>query len=319
MEQDRYHLPLATKLPPEIHFGTSSWTYRGWEGLVYHQHYKSEKSFTNDSLGEYVAFPWFRTVGIDSFFYAPPAPSRLAHYVEQLPSDFRWVSKAWEQITIPVFGRHPRYGARAGKPNPDFLNADLFIEEVLSRFEEPAISAHTGPFVFQFQAFPQADTERRGSFFERLDTFLAALPTTFRYATEVRNSELLCGEYFGVLNRHRVTHCFNHWTNMPPLSAQMKAAAQAGGLDADFFVARILTPRGVSYQNAVKKFQPYRELKSPLPDMRRDVVRLAKRGVQRGIPVYVLVNNRAEGHAPGTIADIGRSIVDECGDWTYEG
>jgi hypothetical protein len=30
---------LAALIPPEIRFGTSTWTYPGWSGLVYHRAY----------------------------------------------------------------------------------------------------------------------------------------------------------------------------------------------------------------------------------------------------------------------------------------
>ena len=36
-------------------------------------------------LEEYAAFPLFRTVGIDSSFYAPPTEEILAAYAEHLP------------------------------------------------------------------------------------------------------------------------------------------------------------------------------------------------------------------------------------------
>ena len=42
--------------------------------------------------------------------------------------------------------------------------------------------------------------------------------------------------------------------------------------------------------------------------MRRDVVRLARRAMERNVPAFVLVNNRAEGNAPLTINAIGRMV-----------
>ena len=59
-------------------------------------------------------------------------------------------SKVWEEITIPRFADHPRYGAKAGQPNPRFLDAKVFIEEVLPPYEQ-AFQGHIGPFIFEFQ------------------------------------------------------------------------------------------------------------------------------------------------------------------------
>lgn len=224
----------------------------------------------------------------------------------------------WEEVTIPVYGRHPRYGAKAGKPNPHFLNAEVFVNKFLSRYIDAGVLDNTGPFVFQFQALPKREASSPQSFIERLDSFLAQLPQDFNYATEVRNQEILVPEYFSALSRHNVTHCFNHWTSMPPLVDQMKAAAAGGGIGASFLTSRILTPIGVSYQQAVERFTPYDSIKIIQEQMRADVARLAKRAVQRAIPVYVLVNNRCEGYAPGTIDAIGSEIVENLDEWLEE-
>ena len=188
----------------------------------------------------------------------------------------------------------------------------------MSRYIDAGVLDNTGPFVFQFQALPKREASSPQSFIERLDSFLAQLPQDFNYATEVRNQEILVPEYFSALSRHNVTHCFNHWTSMPPLVDQMKAAAAGGGIGASFLTSRILTPIGVSYQQAVERFTPYDSIKIIQEQMRADVARLAKRAVQRAIPVYVLVNNRCEGYAPGTIDAIGSEIVENLDEWLEE-
>ena len=59
-----------------MRFGGSSWNYPGWRGLVYHRDYEGKGASTR-MLEEYAAFPLFRTVGIDSSFYAPPTDEVL--------------------------------------------------------------------------------------------------------------------------------------------------------------------------------------------------------------------------------------------------
>lgn len=307
----RFDLDAARRLPETIRFGTSSWTYPGWQGSVYTEKYRSEQDLKKNCLTEYGRFPWFRTVGIDSTFYSPPQPQTLERYASQLPEGFPWVSKVWEEITIPQYAKHPRYGPKAGKNNPDFLNADKLCSQVLRNYEDAGAVDHTGPFVFQFQMLGKELTDPPERFLELLDTFLKALPSRFKFAVEIRNRILLIPEYFALLNAHGVTHCFNHWSFMPPLNEQMKRAAEAGGLDAPFYVARILTPLGLNYEKAVQRFTPYDSLKEPIPEMRADVVRLAKRAMERNVTAFVLVNNRAEGNAPSTINDIGKMIVDK--------
>jgi len=297
-------------LPPIIRFGGSSWTYPGWKGLIYHQAYKNEREFRAKSLEEYARCPLFRSVGIDSAFYNPPSEELLIRYAGQLPPGFMWVEKVWERLTIPRYPTHPRYGEERGKVNPDFLNAELFIDAVLKPHRLETVRPHVGPFVFQF---PTVRRDGMGSdeFITRLGEFLRALPRDFRYATEMRNPEFLGPTYFRVLNESGVTHCFNHWHIMPPLVEQMKRAALAGGLVADFYVARILTPLGVSYEGAVKLFEPYDRVKKLNEDMRRDVVRLINRAIERNVDAFIIINNRAEGNSPGTIAAIAEMVQRE--------
>ena len=60
-------------------------------------------------LEEYAAFPLFRTVGIDSSFYAPPEEEVLRSYAEHLPP----ASRA-EQGLEPDYGADLHQGAGQG-------------------------------------------------------------------------------------------------------------------------------------------------------------------------------------------------------------
>ncbi|MBN8549292.1 MAG: DUF72 domain-containing protein [Deltaproteobacteria bacterium] len=300
----------AAKLPRQIRFGTSTWTYPGWRGVIYKRPYRNEKEFKAHCLEEYAEIPWLSSVGIDNTFYTPPSAKQLESYAEALPERFQWVSKVWERITIPRYPKHARYGKHAGTTNADFLNADLFSNEVLERYSAPPIQKRTGPFVFQFQTMGKTLLGQL-HFLDTLHSFLKKLPVQFRYAVEIRDPALLGAEYFQVLNECGATHCFNHWHLMPPLHDQMKAAAQAGGLQAPFYVSRILTPLGVKYEEAVKMFEPYRSVQRPNPEMRKDVLRLAKRAIEKDSDAFIIVNNRSEGNAPMTIDALGRLITSE--------
>ena len=83
--------------------------------------------FSQDTLTENAGYerdgiPLFRTVGIDHSFNRPASAAQLGHYARQVPEDFRFCSKVWEEITIPAYANLPRYGAKAEKPNPRFLD-----------------------------------------------------------------------------------------------------------------------------------------------------------------------------------------------------
>jgi uncharacterized protein YecE (DUF72 family) len=288
---------LAARVPEQVLFGTSTWTYPGWTGLVYHRSYPKSAPAAR-MLEEYARFPLFRTVGIDSSFYRPPSPSTLEAYAKALPPGFPCVSKVWEQITV-----HTHAGLREGprgELNPDYLNADLFLQEMYQPYQRH-FRGHAGPFVFEFQASRLESQE----FANRLDAFFGKLPREGQYAVEVRNEELLTPAYFAVLREHGVAHVFNSWTRMPTIGTQLDLP---GSITATFIVARVLLRPGMYYDEAVDAFSPYDRIREPNPEMRSDVARLIDQAKTMRVPAYILVNNRAEGSAPRTIMEIVRGL-----------
>src|SRR5205809_935387 len=79
---------LAQHVPSTLRFGTSTWTYDGWTGDIYHRRYRGPQPAKR--LEEYARYPLFRTVGIDSAFYDPPSEEELAAYARALPPGFRY-------------------------------------------------------------------------------------------------------------------------------------------------------------------------------------------------------------------------------------
>ena len=294
---------LGGHIPSNIKFGTSTWTYDGWSGDVYHRTYHGPQPAKR--LEEYARYPLFRTVGIDSAFYEPPSEAVLAAYASALPPGFPCVSKVWDRITAKRFNQDHRWGNLAGLLNPDFLNADLFKEAVLGPYSR-AFRDHAGCFVFEFQAMRGKDVPEAGEWAEQLDRFLQALPRDWRYAVELRNPELLHPRHGAVLARHGVAHVFNSWTEMPPIGAQLDLPWV---FPADFTVARALLRPGRAYADAVKLFEPYDRVREPLPDLRQDLLRLIAEATRRRLEALILANNRAEGNAPGTIRAVAEAWV----------
>lgn len=293
--------PSSTSAAPLIRFGTSSWAYEGWQGQVYQRRYAASR-FSRDCLAEYADYrvggrPLFSTVGIDHSFYRPATRAQLQHYADLVPEDFHFCLKVWEELTIPTFAGVARYGAKQGTANPRFLDAGLFAELVAG----PAVAGlgdKLGVFLFEFQRTGIAPT----AFLDRLEAFLPQLPPNLAYAVEVRESAILGPRYRDILAKTGVSHVYNHWTAMPSLADQH---TQLGGQFAGRTpVFRLLTPRGLRYGDAVERYRPYNRLVAPLPSMRAETVALAQDAVAQGRRPYVLVNNRAEGNAPLTVAGL---------------
>ncbi len=292
-------------LSPLVRFGTSTWTYEGWQGQIYLKRY-AKTTFAGECLGEYCQYlyngePCFRTVGNDATFYRPPTTNQLRKYLNQIPEDFEMCFKVWEEITIPSYAKQPRYGSKAGQPNPNFLDAKLFNELVLKSYREAKFEPHAGPFLFEFQRHGMSSEE----FCSRLDTFFVQLPKDFMYAVEIRNAGLVGAEYRQVLERHGVAHVYNHWSYMPPLNEQHQRMEQ---FTAPFTVLRLLTPLKMSYEAAKKRAEPYNKIVGELPEMRRDTVDLVKKAMETRRRAYVIVNNRSEGNAPLTIQALMQAL-----------
>lgn len=295
---------LAARIPRGVRFGTSSWTYPGWCGLVYASPYPKMRP-SAPLLGQYARFPLFGTVGIDSSFYRPLEPETLGEYAAVLPPEFPCVSKVWDRITVHTFSRHDKL--HPGEQNPDFLNPALFADEVLGPMREH-FAEHTGPFVFELQAIPRSARLSAGAFAAALDRFLGALPRDAPYAVELRNPEYVSEPYFAVLREHDVAHVFNSWTRMPSIGEQLD---REDSITAPFIVARALMAPGHTYEDSVDAFAPFDRIQAPRLDVRADLLRLIRAALGRGLGIYVLVNNRLEGNSPLTIAALAEMLVAE--------
>jgi len=278
-------LELSRELPENLRFGTSSWTFPGWAGIVYRGQ-PSERTLAQGGLAEYADHPLFRTVGIDSAYYRPLTEATLERYRQQLPRGYQCVVKAWNEITSL---RLPRVDSL----NPRFLDAALCEHEVLRPLA--TFADNLGPLVFEFAPMRGLSVE---VFAPRLDEFLAGLSRDFRYAVELRNVHLFGPRYLEVLHRHGVAHVLNFWERMPSLGEQLEVD---GVLSAEHVVARLLIPPKKRYAERKRELSPFNQIVDPQPEMRDDVVALCDRVTALKKVLFVIVNNKAEGSSPLTV------------------
>jgi uncharacterized protein YecE (DUF72 family) len=307
-EPPEYELtPLGHKLAAlasrNILVGTSSWKYEGWLGQIYTpERYTSrgkfsQKRFQAECLGEYAAN--FPIVCGDFSFYQFPSEEYWRRLFNSAPRSLKYALKVPEEITVRIFPAHPRYSARAGQPNPTFLDATLFRTAFLDLLEP--YRGQVAVLIFEFGTFGKQLYRNVQQFVAQLDPFLGSLPTNFRYAVEVRNQEFLAPEYFACLRNHGVAHVLNSWTRMPDMREQMQLPEV---FTADFTVSRALLRKGRSYEEAVAKFAPYRQVLEPNHEVRQALKALIGRARDRAEPSYIFVNNRLEGNAPQSIEAI---------------
>jgi uncharacterized protein YecE (DUF72 family) len=252
----------------------------------------------------------FKTVCVDAAYYTFPSDKYLAGLVEKVPPDFQFGFKVTDEITVRKFPNLDRFGIRAGKPNENFLNADLFNRAFLTPCE--AIRQNVGVVMFEFSRFYPGDYEHGRDFVADLDRFLGNLPKGWPYAIEMRNRQWLVPEYFACLAKHGVTHVFNSWETMPSVSEQIELPGSV--TNPAMLAARFLLKPGRKHEEAVKTFQPYSETKEVNVEARKAIAALIKLALAaKGgnlVRALIFINNRLEGNALNTIAE-----VLESGDW----
>jgi uncharacterized protein YecE (DUF72 family) len=294
---------IASRVPAGVRFGTSSWSFPDWAGIVYSR-VATVGKLAREGLAEYGLHPLLTTVGIDRSYYAPIPPPDLVRYSEQLPPAFPCCAKALELVTSVA--RPARSGGRPGEPNPEFLNARLFAEEMLGPFRE-VFREHTGPFILQFPPVPRSMRMAAPVFAGKLERFLADLPKDFQYAVELRDPALLTSDYRDALAAHDAAHVYNYVTAMPMPGEQAKAIPVGS---ASFAVIRLLLRPGTTYGERREEMMPFSRITDRDDDMRSQVVSLARAAIGMGIPVSVLVNNKAEGCSPLTIRALAEMLAD---------
>jgi hypothetical protein len=220
------------------------------------------------------------------------------------------VSKVWSELTTWVYPNHPRWGERAGQLNPSFLHPERVCRDVLEAYDGK-LAPFTGPFVFEIVPLPRVTTEFARELPRQLDALLRVLPTRFRYAIELRNAELLTPAYFECLHRHGAGHVFNFWSRMPPLGEQLLLAKATLGRAAlgPEVVVRVMLPPGTGYEAQSERFAPFSRIADVQSNMRAETLELMLEAVAAGVPLTVLVNNKAEGCAPDTVRALATSLV----------
>jgi len=293
---------LARLAEQNVYLGTSSWKYPGWCGQLYDRDQYlwrskfSQSRFEKNCLAEYATV--FKSVCVDAGYYRFPTEGYIGGLVAQVPPDFLFSFKVTDEITIRKFTRLPRFGKRAGKPNENFLDADLFQNAFLRPCAP--FRKNIGLVMFEFSHFYKSNFARGRDFVEALDGFLEKLPAGWQYGVEIRNEHFLEPEYFDCLARHGVAHIYNSWQRMPPVSAQL--AIEGSRTNPRFTGARFLLKPGRPYQEAVDAFSPYNETKEVDEDARDAGSRMIKELIESAAePSFLFINNRLEGNALNTI------------------
>ena len=194
-------MEVAQRLPKNVHFGTSSWSFPGWVGIVYAQLY-GVSLLARHGLAAYAQHPLLNAVNLDSAFYRVPTAEQLAAYAADVPENFRFMVKAYAGLTaLPDSSM-----ALKRRVEPVFLDAGFATRQVVKPLVD-GLGAKLGAILFQFSPLGPRYTRAPNAFVAALGEFLSALPAGPTYAVELRDPEILGSEYEGVLRATGAAHC----------------------------------------------------------------------------------------------------------------
>lgn len=155
--------------------GCSGWSYRDWRGVVYPHDLPQKQWFA-----QYATM--FDTVELNSTFYRLPTVHAVEQWAAAAPDDFVFA------IKVGAFGTHRK----------KLTDPSSWLDKHVDRARR--LGTSLGPNLVQLPP-----RWRRNA--SRLDEFLAAAPTTMRWAVELRDPSWLHEETFDVLRRHGAALC----------------------------------------------------------------------------------------------------------------
>jgi len=122
---------------------------------------------------------------------------------------------------------------------------------------------------------------------------------------------------FEVLERHGVGQILSHWTWLPRLLKQLAKADRRFFNTGKQCIIRLMTPIGMRYEKAYAMAHPFDKMVDGMmpPEMVQETASLMWEGVERGVQMNVIINNRAGGNAPM----IARRVAERFLDMDFEG
>ena len=279
--------PLATdRLPHGLYLGTSSWSFPGWNGLLFDGDY-SEQRLAHSGLAAYARCPMLRCVSLDKSYYRPPAESEYARLAAQVGEDFRFIVKAPRDLLVPE---------RKG-----------FDLDALDRhFLAPAtrgLGRNLGVILLQFSPGSWRASGSTDNFVDHLARLFSKLPEA-TYSLEVRDAELLSPKLARAMEGSNVSLCASIHPKLPAPEKQLLAVPPTPGVP---IVFRWNLRPSLGYEEAKGDFSPFNAMKSPDPSRRERLAHLIARALQAGRTVYATANNKAEGCAPLSM----RALLDQ--------
>jgi hypothetical protein len=315
-------------LHPNVFMGTASDRYKGWIGQIYSARLYAEhinrrskkigaKTFVEEvlpveSVQEY--FLHFRILELDFTFYRPLLDKYgkatqnlhvLRAYTQYLNKNDRLILKVPQAVFAKKIWQKGSY-----IENENYLNPEVFTRQ----FYEPALgvsAAWLDGLIFEQEYQRKQDRSSPKELANELDNFFSSVPKDTRYHVEIRTDALLAEPVFNVLEKHGVGQILSHWTWLPQLSRQFAMSGQKFMNQGKKCIIRLLTPRGIRYEDAYAKAHPFSTLVDGMmdPQMVDETVDIMKSAIEDCVQINVIINNRAGGNSPIIAQKIARQFL----------
>ncbi|MDZ7624308.1 MAG: DUF72 domain-containing protein [Ignavibacteriaceae bacterium] len=278
-----------------IRFGTCSWKYDSWKGIVY------SESKSKNYLKEYSQK--FNTVEIDQWFWSLFPPSKVVlpqksvveEYKKSVPDDFLFTIKVPNSITLTHFYKDTKDDAL--KPNPFFLSVELF-NEFLNAIEP--IRKQVGCLIFQFEYLNKQKMKSLSEFQMKFMEFHKQLnQKTPPIGIEIRNPNYLNEKYFGFLADLNIAPVFLEGYYMPPIT---EIYTKHKKYIKNLAVIRLHGPDRKGIEKIAN--DNWNQIYINRDEDIKSIVEMIKELQASEVDLFVNVNNHFEGSAPLTIEKI---------------
>ena len=297
--------------------GTASDRYAGWVGQIYTRELyegkisRRRKKVGSESLVEEVLpiesvreyFDHFRVLELDFTFYgllldSEGKPTRIYHTLQKYGNYLNERGQLFVKVPQVIFAQKLMRGGKFVE-NPDYLDPASFVK----MFYDPITRMFDGSirgFIFEQEYQRKSERLSVEKLAEELDRFFGQVPDDDRYHVELRTGDYLRDPLFRVLEKHGVGQVLSHWTWLPRLRRQLETSGERFFNAGNNCVIRLMTPRGMKYEDAYIKAHPFDRLVEGMlhRDMIDDTVEIMRKAIREGQDVNVIINNRAGGNAP---------------------
>ena len=278
-----------------MRFGTCSWKYDSWRGLVY----SDDKNI--NYLKEYSA--QFNMVEIDQWFWSlfPASKVKLPdkkvveEYAESVPEDFLFTIKVPNSLTLTHFYNRNKNASLI--ENPYFLSNELFDEflETLNPLKDKI-----GCLMFQFEYLNKQKMNSLSKFETAFRNFHSNISAgSPPIAIEIRNPNYLKESFFEFLQSLKLYFVFLEGYYMPSI---IDTYSKFQNFIKDLTIIRLHGPDRKGIEKLAK--DDWSRIIVNRDDKIKAIAEMIAELNSREVDMFINVNNHFEGSAPLTIKKI---------------